>query len=528
METITLGLDIGHYSIKGHRALKGMNLTNSFEKRVKRDQGSDSFHPLSESQKNALRELVAEGKIKKTDSVAVSLPGHLISNREIVLPFTDSQKIKKTLYYEAESQLPFNLEETVLGYQTLPGQAGSTRVLVFAAPKEMLKDYLDELVAIGIDPVHVCIDQIALYYYFSASTLSGNKNNNGKQFIMDMGASKTVLCGIQKGQLDWTRSAPIGTDSLIELLRDELALSWDQAEDLFINLDQLSPLQKKAIQVISVGLAPWQSDMEVSLTKSDPSSLIPIHLCGGVQNSLIKLLSKLLHREVMIHSDQHVQPESLLDSIQTATFAQAIGLTLLPSDAINFRQQEFTHSKEKLHGSWFVGIGISLLLLVILAAVDFYFHTLTRERQFSQLKKTLALSFQNRFPEIQNPIDPVKQAETAIVDIRQRSDLLGIGFDSPLLLLKKITDAIPSGIKIYVTEFSVEGRRVRIEAQTTSFDSVDKIKSALMKVESFEAVSVSDAKVSDDPGRIGFRIQITLKTTKEVPPSRVTNPARDK
>ncbi len=81
-----------------------------------------------------------------------------------------------------------------------------------------------------------------------------------------------------------------------------------------------------------------------------------------------------------------------------------------------------------------------------------------------------------------------------------------------------ITDAIPRDLKIYVNEFTVEGGKVQLEAQTTSFDFVDKIKNALMKVDSFEEVTIGDAKVATDPSRIGFRMQLSVKRLKTAAP----------
>ncbi len=535
MRKITLGLDIGQYSIKGVRPLRGLGIASidAFLKRVQRDQGSDSFSLLSEAQQSALKELVSEGKIKHSDSVAVSLPGHLISTREITLPFTDSQRIKKTLYYEAENQLPFDLEEAVIDYQILPSGPSSTRLLIFAAPITLLKKYLEGLASVGIDPVHVSVDQIALYHYFSWSAAQktfkkSSKEKNGEEnLIMDLGATKTVLCGIKEGKFDWARSTPMGADFFIELLKEEFGFSWKEAEDYFMNLDQPGGLQEKAIPVLTGGLAPWLTDMNVSLTKVDPDATAMVSLCGGTQARIAKLLSDLLHRKVELQNGANGDsglstgptPGAAGAPATGGVFAQAIGLTLLPVDAINFRREGFAHPEEKLHRGWWVSTSLIFLLLLGLAGTDFYLHAEKKERQLDLLKKELRADFRTAFPENKNVVDEVKQAEAYIADIRKRSDLFGIGFDSPLLLLKKITDAMPTGIHIYITEYSVEGRKMRIEAQTTSFDSVDQIRSALMKVEPFEGVTVSDAKVStDDTSRIGFRIQIALKTTPTTMP----------
>jgi type II secretory pathway component PulL len=150
----------------------------------------------------------------------------------------------------------------------------------------------------------------------------------------------------------------------------------------------------------------------------------------------------------------------------------------------------------------------------MLAGANFYLHSLEKEKDLQRLKDKLRVAFQATFPDVKNVVNEVKQTEVAIANIRKQTDFFGIGIDSPVQILKHVTEAIPKGVKIYITEFNVEQEKIQVEAQTTSFDSVDQIRSALMKVESFENVTVGDANVTADRLRINFRVQISLKTTK--------------
>jgi len=515
METITLGLDIGQYSIKGVRPKSrrfglGNGSFDYFDKQVSREQESDPFLLLSPMQEFGLKQLVAEGKITPSDMIAVSLPGHLVSIREITLPFTNPQKIRKTIYFEAEGQLPFNFDEVIVDYTTLLTTPLSTRLLVFAVPKLILNGYLEKLQAIGIDPVIVSVDMIALHHLIAG--------NNGLQIkgclVMDLGATKTILCGINEGRLGWARTTPTGTDLFVDILKEALNLSWTDAEHLMATLDHSGEMQDQATEVLSNGLGPWLTDIEVSLTQAGIPLSTPLRLCGGAQIGLGKFLSKVLHREIVLHRNPLNHP--IATGRLSCCFAQATGLAILPLDTVNFRREEFIHPRKKEEHRWpsvasFIMVGLLLLGLVW---ADAYLHSLKKERDLQRLKDRIKIDFQAIFPDAGHIVNEVKQTEIAITHIRKETDFLGIGIDSPLQILKGVTDAIPKKVKIYITEFNLEREKVQIEAQTTSFDSVDQIRRALMGVESFNQVTVGDANVTEDRSRINFRVQISLKTAK--------------
>ena len=513
MKKITLGLDIGQYAIKGTRittGLSGKQPTVFFEKELKRDQASDSFHPLSAAQLTGLSELVSERKILPSDSIAVALPGHLISTKEISLPFTDPEKVRKTIYFEAEGQLLLNMDEVVLDYQPLLSAPNSTQALVFAAGKTMVRKFLDDLLSVEIDPAMVSVDQVALYYYRSwmneKTPIGENKQG---QVVIDLGASKTVLCSMEGNLLRWARSMPMGVDLLIEFFQAELKCTWQEASALVNNLSRPGELQKKALGILSDGFSPWLNDIEVSLNKSESVAPVSIHLCGGARMSLRAPLSSALHRNIIVQKGLGAVHDEEGDS--SACFGLSTGLSLLPNHAVNFRKGAFTHAEEKIQKGGMVSIGVSVLLLLIIYVINISLYAHDQERKLDLKKQELTSAFRKAFPETKNIVDEIKQAEGVITDIKKRSDLLGIGTPSPLLILKRITDAIPREVDIYVSELTVEGERVQFTAQTTSFDAIDKIKNGLLKTDSFGEVILGDAKVVSDADRVVFRMQVSVK-----------------
>ena len=141
---------------------------------------------------------------------------------------------------------------------------------------------------------------------------------------------------------------------------------------------------------------------------------------------------------------------------------------------------------------------------------DFYLHYHQKEQKYQELKQGLRSEFTALFPQTKNISNEVEQTRVAISERKRNSGFLGVGEESPLEVLKGVTAGIPTEVRIDVTELVIDGNKVRIEAQTDSYDSVDRIRGGLTKVGHFQEVNVSDAKISADQSRVGFRIQLTM------------------
>src|SRR3569832_1653849 len=241
MPQISIGLDIGQHSIKGVRvsqSFRGLRLVDAFERKVTRREG-EQLSPtelLTPGQIEALKSMIAEGRIRPGEAAAVSLPGQLVSTREMTVPFADPKKLRQIVPFEVESQLPFDLEEVAIDYQLLQSSpegagAGTSQLLVSVVPKVGLRKYLSTLQSLGLDPGSIGIDSLSLYT-FAQYFLIGNKEGAPVEkgaglLVIDIGASKPVLCHLMGGKLDWIRTFPMGGDLLTEAIQKEFELPWD-------------------------------------------------------------------------------------------------------------------------------------------------------------------------------------------------------------------------------------------------------------------------------------------------------------
>ena len=79
-----------------------------------------------------------------------------------------------------------------------------------------------------------------------------------------------------------------------------------------------------------------------------------------------------------------------------------------------------------------------------------------------------------------------------------------------LEILNLLSEEIPKEITIDIYELTIDQDKVRIDAETDSFESIDKIKGGLRKWPLFKEVNISDAKVGVGQKKVRFRITIAM------------------
>jgi len=493
-----IGLDIGQTAVRGVRLATGLlrpRVVTTFEQKIERHEASDPFSLLSDGQIAAIRALVAQGKIGKNDPVAFSLPGYQISTRRISLPFKNTKKMRQVLPFEMEERLPFGLDDVAIAEDFLgPNAAGGIDLLVFAALKSLIEKGRDRLREAGLSFGSVGVDALALDLAFRRVGVPAA----GDLFLIDIGASKSTLCHLKDGALQTVRTIPIGGDAVTVALQAEFKQSWPQAEREKHEVDLVG--DDRRAQVVRGVLLGWAREIEkwmASLSLSDRRAFCLVG--GGAQ---MRGLSGWLAARWGFPALN--TPTGMTQFSQ----AEAIGRQALAAAGVNFvdpaRRAKETQS---LHP---VRAAAALLLVVGLAAADLTFAYRQQEGRYRTLKQQLHDRFSAHFPQAKNAEGrELEYLRTAMTRLNKTAGDLSLGRMGALTILAAVTTGIPDGLPIDVQEMTIDGDKVRIEASTDSFLSVDRIRSVLASDRRFAAVSVSDAKASVDGAKIGFLMQMT-------------------
>ncbi|MET0340730.1 MAG: pilus assembly protein PilM [Polyangiales bacterium] len=164
MATITLGIDIGSYSIRGTLAratLRTLNVERYIEVPL---EALSADTPRDQQVLLGLRELTAQlqqqGNVP--DAIVVALDGTRASLRAVEIPLAAKKKLSEVLPFELESVLPFSVDEAVIDYQEIGTRDQHLALLAAAVPAPVVADTLDQLARAEIHPRELAVGGAAL------------------------------------------------------------------------------------------------------------------------------------------------------------------------------------------------------------------------------------------------------------------------------------------------------------------------------------------------------------------------------
>jgi type IV pilus assembly protein PilM len=162
------------------------------------------------------------------DRVVVSVPGQHTLARFSKLPPVDAKKIPDIVQFEANQQIPFDMEEVIWDYQAFTEEdSPEIEVGIFAMKRDLIHQHLAHFSDVGIEPVIV---QSAPLADFDAMAFDGRLSSE-TTVLLDIGAENTDLI-ITDGVRLWTRTIPIGGNNFTDALAAGFKLSFSKAENL--------------------------------------------------------------------------------------------------------------------------------------------------------------------------------------------------------------------------------------------------------------------------------------------------------
>ena len=535
MAQTVLGLDIGSYSIKAaifEMSFKTFQITDLYESRPLRTDDMSKEEAL-EATREALRRFLQENQIPQ-DLVIAALSGAKVSHRNMKLPFKDLKQIEKILPFELESFLPFAMEDLVVDFDLTDGGKDGSNVIAFAAQKSYLGSFLS---LFDSGPRIVDIDALALGNVAHVSSAAADRT----VAIIDIGHQKTSICINDRGKTVAVRTLLTGGKAITDLLRVDLDLTYQQAEQVkhkygLVSLET-KPLkdskQRRISRVItkifdSMIIDVMQTIHNYEAAAPEGRKVDGLLLCGG--SSLIRDIDRYF-KESTDRETGFVQCKlgetPLTNKIgkKELSMIQAIGLGIrmgvrgVPANRlsrVNMRKGEFALSRSYAGlGEKLKGYGVWAAVIGVLLVVQFAVNYMSLSGQLKSIEKQVISSMRTIMPDV--PAKRLKSGKKSlqimqgrIADYQAKVDLLTSGLKSitALGILREISSTIPEEIKIDVKEISIDRNKVFMKGDTDSFTSVDKIVTRLRDFEGFS--KVDKGAISDSPSGDKKRFTISI------------------
>ena len=224
------GIDVGNC------ALKALKLIVNDDDKVEAVAEDYIEHAKILSQPDAdPRELISKSLEKflshndiTEDHVAISVPGQHTLARFSKLPPVDPKKIPDIVQFEANQQIPFDMDEVIWDYQTfMEEDSPEIEVGIFAMKRDLIHEHLAHFSDAGIEPMLMQSAPLAMHDAMFFDEQCGDETT----VLVDIGAENTDLVVTDKIRI-WTRTIPIGGNNFTEALANGFKLSFAKAENL--------------------------------------------------------------------------------------------------------------------------------------------------------------------------------------------------------------------------------------------------------------------------------------------------------
>lgn len=541
-----IGLDIGSYSIKAIEIVntfKSYEVVNFYETVIPNLESVplDAIVPI------CMEQLFQEHNLQ-ADRILTAMPGQFISSRVIPFSFNDPRKISASIGIELEEYVPFNMDEMIVDHQVLGTAKGKTMALAVMTRKAFLRNFLDLLSRVNIDPKLVDVDSLAFY------NLSPTMNipDDECYALVDVGNEKTSVCIIKGGVLRMFRSINLGGRYITDFLARDLDVNFHEAQRIKHQVstvfygnyrgEDMSESDRMVSERMTLAANAIVKELGRTIyaykTWDNKEPIARVVVTGGT--SRLKNFERFLtdqleipvekfdvsRTNISISADlilrQEILPQSLAIGLRAVT-------NLKTHSQINLRRGEFAYVQNyesimKGVAKAFRVISLVLVLLMVTYVVKYYFYN----KQINKVKDQYIQEFTTSFPEMKkkyaNPSNVVFKKLRSDAEGKLKSGIrdkkaaveefqLATRESGAMVVLKDISEAIPKDVKIDVTEFDFktispgQGKLV-LRAETDNFAAQSSIIEAMNKIKTLQ--NVQEKSSSAKPGSDGKIIEFTV------------------
>jgi type IV pilus assembly protein PilM len=262
-----VGLDIGSKTIKAAEVIegkKGYTLSKFGMTDIAPGLIEDGTIKDPEAVAETIRNLFKTYGIKN-HSVALSIGGYSVIVKKISVQHATEEQLQETIHFEAEQYIPFDISDVNLDFQILgenENNPNQMNVLLVAAKKEMVNDYVGLVEMANLEPRIIDVDAFAIQNVFEINYTPEAEENVA---LIDIGASKTSL-NILKGQSSvFMRDVSLGCGQINQKIATLIDCSVEEAEAIKFGESSDKISAEDLSDIISTVVADWCTEIRRAL-----------------------------------------------------------------------------------------------------------------------------------------------------------------------------------------------------------------------------------------------------------------------
>ncbi len=314
-----VGLDIGSHSIKLveiGQSKKGLALQSFGLIGLPHNAVVEGSIKEMEIVSSAIKNLYRNLKIKNKN-VSTSISGYSVIVKKITIDRREDSELEESIHDEAEQYIPFDISDVNLDFEILeppaeeegeegeeekPESSGLMDVMLVAAKKDMVEDYVSLLQLAGVNPMVLDVDAFALQNAFEANV----GEMSGCYALINVGAEELGINAIKDGVSIFTRDSSYGGTQITEAIMNKFNVGFDEAERIKLGGSEAEEKRGELEEIFTNVISGWGQEIKRALdflASTYPDETIEkLYITGG--SSRIPGFRKYLEMETELSVEE--------------------------------------------------------------------------------------------------------------------------------------------------------------------------------------------------------------------------------
>ncbi len=209
---------------------------------------------------DTIKELVKDLKVKERN-VATSVAGYSVIIKKITVAKATEEELQDSIQYEAEQYIPFDVEDVNIDFHVIgehEENPDQMNVMLVAAKKEIIDEYVDLLEMANLHPRVIDIDVFAMERAFEENYL----NEEGNIALIDIGANKMNINIVKDYMSAFTRDVSIGGEQIIREIASRFDCSFEEAEDIKLSKTKDKVPEEEVREIVYSFTSNWCDEIK--------------------------------------------------------------------------------------------------------------------------------------------------------------------------------------------------------------------------------------------------------------------------
>lgn len=480
-QTKSIGIDFGSNSVRIAVATVQNGRTRILEL-IEKPVPEGSTQETKSLTSAVIREIFAENALNG-DTCAIALPAAGSINRTLSSPVGNFSKIRQTLKFQMEPQIPYPVDQVVSDFIPIRRTGEGAEILAMAVTKGMLSERLDIMKEAGVDPQVVTLDALALTDFYT------NK--------FDFSSEKLTLLL----RLDYD-------SSFLGFFHDDRLIGYRNLDGLPLSDE---PAERRMVKEIHRSVLSFQPPDSV---KEEIGCICVAGPNADRFRSLLQERFPDLPVRVVEFNDNTLAeiPPYLLANAEDCQLAIALAHAALGNakNSVNFRRDEFAPASVLSRMKPNIYFSLAILLMALIGwYVSVTASNRYQQRKLDRLNQEMVQAFADTLPADKSP----ESVQQKIREEQERFKMLrnySSEYVPPLDVLAEVTASIPKGKDVTLNDLAISDYTLRMTGDVETFDDINIFRDNLEKAPLLSEVKIESATKADKSNKINFRIRARI------------------